>query len=197
MDKKDLSLGVLIGLLIGLSVLPIVKNLGLPIDFRIQIFFAPLLAILIPAGLLVARFLSRYFFILYQIAKFGTVGILNTLMDWGILNTLMFLSGVYFGFAYSGFKAVSFAIATVNSYLWNKYWTFESGTSRDNEFIKFLIISVIGAFINIGIASFIVNFIAPFSGISLPIWANIGAAAATAISMIWNFSGYKFIVFKK
>lgn len=195
MDKKDLSLGVLIGLLIGLSVLPIVKNLGLPIDFKIQIFFAPLLAVLVPAGLLIAKFLSRYLAVIYQIAKFGVVGVLNTLVDWGILNTLMFLSGIYFGFAYSGFKIFSFAIATVNSYLWNKYWTFESGASRDGEFAKFLIVSAVGALINTGIASLIVNFVAPFGGLSLPIWANIGAAAATVVSMVWNFSGYKFIVF--
>mgnify|MGYP001558705825 FL=1 len=195
MNKKDLSLGVLIGLLIGLSVLPIVKNLGLPIGFKLQLFLAPLLMILVPLGLMIANFLSRYSAVFYQIAKFGVVGVLNTMMDWGILNILMFLSGVYAGLAYSGFKAISFGIAIVNSYLWNKYWTFESGTSRDNEFLKFLIISAIGALINIGIASSIVNFTAPFSGLSLPIWANIAAAAATAVSMVWNFTGYKFIVF--
>ena len=195
--QKDLLIGVLIGLLIGLSVLPIVKNLGLPIGFKLQLFLAPLLMILVPLGLIIAGYLSRYSAVFYQIAKFGIVGVLNTLMDWGVLNALMFLSGVYAGLAYSGFKAISFGIAIVNSYLWNKYWTFESGTNRDNEFAKFLIISVIGAFINIGIASLIVNFIAPFGGLSLPVWANIAAAAATAISMIWNFSGYKFVVFKK
>ncbi|MBI5079396.1 GtrA family protein [Candidatus Wolfebacteria bacterium] len=195
MTKRDSLIGILIGLLIGLLILPIIENLQLPVSFNFRLVLIPMFMILTPLGLMIAAFLSRYLAVIYQIAKFGVVGVLNTLMDWGILNALMFLSGIYLGFAYSGFKAVSFVIATINSYLWNKHWTFESGTSRDNEFVKFLAVSVVGAFINIGIASSIVNFITPFGGISLPVWANIGAAMATVVSMVWNFSGYKFFVF--
>jgi len=33
-------------------------------------------------------------------------------------------------------------------------------------------------------------------GLSLPIWANIGAVAASFIGTIWNFIGSKFWVFK-
>ena len=51
--------------------------------------------------------------------------------------------------------------------------------------------------INVAVASFIVNVIEPPGHISPRLWANIGAFSATLISVLWNFWGYKFIVFKK
>jgi len=55
----------------------------------------------------------------------------------------------------------------------------------------------VGLGINVGIASWIVNIIGPLFGSPLKIWANIGAIAASIVTSVWNFLGYKFIVFKK
>jgi putative flippase GtrA len=49
----------------------------------------------------------------------------------------------------------------------------------------------------VAIASFIVNVIGPQFGISSLIWANIGKIGGIIGAFIWNFLGYKFIVFKK
>jgi hypothetical protein len=34
-------------------------------------------------------------------------------------------------------------------------------------------------------------------GISARLWAYVGALAAVCFGFIWNFTGYKFFVFKK
>ena len=132
-------------------------------------------------------------------AKFLLVGALNTLIDLGVLNFLMWISGIYTGIFYSIFKAISFLIATINSYLWNKHWTFEKRERvfAPKEYFKFLIIVTIGLFINVTIASFVVNVIGPQFGITAELWANVGAFSAILIAWVWNFLGTKFIVFKK
>lgn len=139
--------------------------------------------------------------IIQQAIKFVLVGILNTGIDFGVLNILMRVSGISSGSGYTFFKGISFVAAVINSYFLNKLWTFKgTGSGKtQKEFVQFLIVSVIGFGVNVGVASFVVNVISPrfpYSGVSEVIWANIGAVVATACSMVWNFIGYKFIVFK-
>lgn len=214
--KKDYLLVSLIGFLIGLLLLPILKNIQLP-------FFEPsfeniLLAILVlivfaNLALALSFLIGSRLPVFLQFAKFVAVGTLNTLLDLGVLNVLIFLTGIAVGFWYSLFKGISFILAVINSYFWNKYWTFtptrtnagypqtKSESPRQSallkEFSQFLIVSLIGLGINIGTASLVVNVVGPAANISPERWANIGALAATAVSLIWNFIGYKFFVFKK
>ncbi len=140
--------------------------------------------------------------IVRQAVKFILVGILNTLIDLGVLNLLIFLTGIASGFGYSAFKGISFIVAVINSYILNKFWTFKSagGNQAAREFGQFFIVSAIGFGINVGVASLVVNVIGnpfAFSGISDKIWANVGALSATFCAMAWNFIGYKFMVFRK
>lgn len=134
-----------------------------------------------------------------QAIKFILVGILNTLIDLGVLNLLIFASGISTGFAYSAFKGISFTAAVTNSYFLNKFWTFKSrgAGAAKKEFAQFFIVSFIGFGINVGIASLVVNVIGPQFGVGNKLWANVGAICATFAAMTWNFLGYKFIVFKK
>lgn len=133
----------------------------------------------------------------YQFYKFVLVGVLNTLLDLAVLNGLIVLTGIAMGWHFSLFKGVSFAIAVVNSYFWNKFWTFrkkEGGGVR--EFSQFLAVSLVGLGVNVGIASLFVNIIGPQGGMAPQLWANAAAVAAIVFSTIWNFIGYKLIVFK-
>jgi putative flippase GtrA len=66
------------------------------------------------------------------------------------------------------------------------------------EFVGFVIVSIIGA----GINSLILTGLVAYFGHALPsisdkLFKNIAKIAATAVSLIWNFIGYKFLVFKK
>lgn len=199
--KKDYFLVSIIGFFIGLLILPILKNLKISL-FKLTFGSGFLMVVgfmvLAIFALWVVSLLSRRISILLQFAKFAAVGAMNTLLDLGILNALIFSSDIATGYWYSVFKAISFVVASINSYLWNKYWTFGvSGGVNIKEFGQFFTITLIGFGINVGIASFVVNVISPMGNISPNLWANVGALSATVISLAWNFIGYKFFVFKK
>lgn len=199
--KKDYLLVSIIGFLFGLLLLPILNNLKfsfLEVNFKNALLVVIGFIIFANFALWLTSLLSCLFPVLLQIAKFVAVGGLNTLLDLGILNTLIFLSGIAVGWWYSIFKGISFIAAVINSYFWNKHWTFGvGGTASVKEFSQFFVVSLVGFGINISLASFVVNVIGSPENISLERWANIGAFATTIVSLIWNFLGYKFIVFKR
>ena len=196
MKKVDIIVALVIGELIALLSFGILKNLEL--DAKLLYWLWPIfLPVFCLFCLWFARILSKIIPAIWQISKFVLVGVLNTVIDLGILNLLMWQSGIVSGLLYSIFKGISFIAATSNSYFWNKFWTFDSKKAAGKkEFTQFFLISAIGFLINVGVASLIVNAVGPQFGLSVKIWANVGAIAATFVGMTWNFIGYKFIVFK-
>lgn len=207
-SKIDIIVSLIIGEIVALFSLGILRNLEVEAVFGINI---KALAIIIPIALpvcsalflYIACLIGRKFLVVSQIAKFALTGALNTFIDLGILNLLMFVFGIATGFGYSLFKGISFIIATVNSYFLNKFWTFgkKEINKTKQEMTQFFLVSAIGFGINITVASLVVNFIGPqlcfADGFTEKMWGNIGAVAATFAGMAWNFAGYKFIVFKK
>lgn len=134
-----------------------------------------------------------------QFVKFALVGALNTGVDFLVLNIEMLITGITSGPLMFVQNIISFSIATTNSYFLNKHWTFrdKSKSQEGFKFAQFLTISVIGAFINSAIVYSATTFLDPMFNLSPTLWANLTKLLATGISLIWNFLGYKFIVFKK
>ncbi len=142
----------------------------------------------------------------FQFVKCASVGVSNTLVDFVILNILMWATGIYKGKYISILIGISFCFAVTNSFIWNKKWTFKnkSISPKDlrKQIITFLVISLGGLVIKTYSASFVINNvqIVPLFNISetiwIKLWANVGNASAVLLTMIWNFVGYKLIVFK-
>jgi putative flippase GtrA len=196
MRKIDAILAGIIGFLDGIFAIFILKTAEVKLPYVWALPFA--LAILCFVGIRVAFLIGQKIFILFQAAKFFLVGTLNTFIDLGVLNIFILISGIASGVFYSIFKAISFLVATTNSYFWNKFWTFEKKEKPDpKEFFKFLVVTVFGFLINVGVASFVVNIVGPQFGMGKKIWASVGAIVAAFFAFVWNFLGSKFIVFKK
>lgn len=206
LKKSDIIISLIIGEVAGWLLSAVLKNINITFPvvgvapFWIWPVFFPFFCL---AWFLFAFLLSKKWLVFYQAAKFVLVGGLNFLIDLGILNLLIFLTGIAAGWLYSLFKGISFIVAVINSYFLNKFWTFRRGTAGQSagkigkEFLSFLIVSLIGIGLNNLIASLIVNWLGPQWGLSEELWANIGAVTAAFLAMFWNFIGYKFIVFKK
>ena len=153
-----------------------------------------------------------------QIGKFAIVGVLNTLIDLLVLNLLVkvthFDNQIFiFGFPLLMANIVSVTIAMVNSYFWNKYWTFKSKEKKDlvQEIIKFFFITIIGMYI---INQFVFNLLYSFwlwpgniainlvhlvgiKNLDNFISLNFAKGLAILASLVWNFIFYKIWVFKE
>lgn len=196
MNKRDIIFSLIIGEIIALFSLVILRVLNK--SFPLSWFLLIILPIIFVFGMYIAFLLSRKIPVIYQFARYIEVGILNTAIDFGVLNLLILVTGFSAGIYYSIFKACSGGMAIINSFFWNKFWTFNKGGGEHTkeEAARFLLVTLSGAVINISIASFVVNIIGTPAGIDMKIWANIGAAIASVIGIAWNFLGYKFVAFK-
>lgn len=166
------------------------------ISFIWLIVLVPILWIL---GVNLGYFLGRWFGFFNQFGKFAAIGFTNAAVDFGVLNLLIFYSGIAVGIWFSVFKAASFIVAAVHSYFWNKYWAFEAGTSgvSGQEFFKFLSITVGAALVNVVVASIIVNIVGPQFALTSEAWANVGAVVGSAVALLLSFAGFRKFVFRK
>lgn len=196
MSKKDYAIGALLGFGVGVFLIPTLYQVGtkqasvlvaLPLIFPILMLF----------GLWLGNFLSRWFAPFIQLAKFAAVGILNTTIDFGVLNLLSLVTEITEGLKLGGVNIPGVAVAVLNSYAWNKYWVFPGGSRSPvgSDLPKFVGVSIIGLLINSGIVV-LLTFSIPF-GLDKGLWLNVAKVGATVLSFLWNFLGYKFFVFKK
>lgn len=120
-----------------------------------------------------------------QFIKFALVGASSTIIDWGIFYLLNLIFGVYYLTA----KVLSFAVAVVNSFIWNRRWTFRSTDSnRSKEFTKFLVIALVGLSLNALIMYLAISI---FHTRKI-----VGLVLSTGVVTFWNFLANKFYTFK-
>lgn len=197
MRKIDIIIATLAGEGVAWLFVGIIKNSPLKISFLnwlLPILF-PILAVF---GLWLAYLIGKKFLVIFQVAKFLLIGILATLVDLGVFK---FLGFIFLGTKLTDavFKGISFLTATFAKYWGNKFWAFEKmeKAGMGKEITQFYVVTAIGLGVNVGIFSFVVNVIGPQFGILLETWKTIGVIIAAIVVSVWNFFGYKFIVFKK
>lgn len=123
-----------------------------------------------------------------QAAKFLSVGVLNTLVDWGVYFLLTRL--IPFFLSQPGVaKAISYSAGILNSYLFNRNWTFRSQASARITLIPFVLANLIGLVLNAGVMQ--------VCRVWLGLPELLSLALATAATLAWNFMISKFLIFKK
>jgi putative flippase GtrA len=197
---RDLLLALVVGFLTGALAIPVAINLG--IDLKVPLATLPVIvAVLFAIALLVASLVADRIPSLFEFSKFSVVGVLNSGVDFGVLNSLILLTGLASGGAFLAFKSISVTLGVINSYLWNKYWTFQTDVSdagaARRELIAFMLVTLAAVAVNVAGADLIVNVIGAPHAVSAKVWANVGAISGAGLTLFTNFFGYKFFVFKK
>jgi HAD superfamily phosphatase (TIGR01668 family) len=158
--------------------------------------------------------------IVRQFLKFCVVGGSSTVIDVGLHWLLMFgftvdavplgehlgarlisMAPDAFGFAKDAnaaatpvLKVVSASVAILNSFYWNRRWTFgiEGSEERAGQLRKFVLVSLLGMLLNTLIVTGLYNVI---PGHPKRSWAA-ATAIATLLVAFWNFFGQKFFAFR-
>ncbi len=145
--------------------------------------------------------------------KFLVVGTTGFVVDFGVFNLLIRA----LEFAPVLAQAVSFTLAAVNNFLWNRYWTYPDSRSKPilRQFGQFFVLSVIGLLIRTpifsllsGPAQSIVDSVpyGPFAGLlnfainsvhltPHQIASNAALAGAVLVVLFWNFFSNRFITY--
>ena len=126
-------------------------------------------------------FRSKFFF--RQLFKYSIVGIFNTIIG---LSVIYFLFNVL-NFSYIFSNILGYACGLVNSFIWNKKWTFRSSEHYSKEIIPFL--TVFGI-------SYAVNLLAVIILVELcDIYPNVAQIMGIAAYSLTNFSVNRYWTF--
>ena len=125
--------------------------------------------------------------------KFSFVGITGTIVDFGVMN----LMSLVFHLPLLWAQAISFTIAVVNNFLWNRYWTYPDSRSKraPQQLIQFVLINLVGILVRTPLISWLNNIILHAlnsAAIRLPvkdfvISQNAALAVSIFIILFWNF----------
>lgn len=135
-----------------------------------------------------------------RFVKFGIVGASGMVVDFGVLYLMRNVAGLPDLVA----NTISFTAAATSNYFLNRVWTFRSHEKQVGiEYVKFLLVSIVGLVINNGVL-----------GLSKIFWPSaymgeiaIGADTcienfylfkllAIAITTLWNFFGNMLFTFR-
>lgn len=126
-----------------------------------------------------------------EFVKYAIVGTSNVIIDFSILNLLMYTTSVYKGGLLIIFNIISFAVYSVNGYLLNRKFTFKS-----NDSSYFLYAAVLGSAMLIN--SYILYFLSinNIMNINQVLWANAAKLFASVVSGVFSFLLSKNHIFK-
>ena len=124
-----------------------------------------------------------------QKLRFGFVGVINTIVDFGLLFTLRYL-----GLPSVTANFVSTSVAFTLSFGLNKNVVFRAkGSDIRREVTLFIITTLFELWVLQTIVITVVDLVAPTSSISL----FVSKVLATIVTICWNYVMYSRVVFKK
>ena len=135
-----------------------------------------------------------------RFAKFALVGMLGAVVDFSVLNLMKWLlESLRFGQEWNvgmaarqiqliAANAVSFTLAVLSNFTWNRLWTFPESRERPvgQQLGQFAVVNVVGLAINtlllIGLDHYVFrNFVAD------RVSYNLAKAVAIGVVLFWNF----------
>lgn len=129
----------------------------------------------------------------HQVMRYGLVGLINTVIDFGLLFTLTSLS-----FPVELANVCSTGTAFAVSFFMNKKYTFKTtDTNVLREMILFVIVTLFGLWV---LQTIVINLSLPlmthvFHSPNLALLAS--KLVATCVTLVWNYLLYSRLVFRK
>ena len=121
---------------------------------------------------------------LVRFLKFATVGAFGMVVDLTVLNVMHKVFGLPLLVA----NSISFSVAVVSNFTWNRLWTFPESRQRPiaKQLGQFAIVNIIGLAINNLVLWTVFNLIKGF--IPDPLNYNLAKIVAIGVVLFWNYS---------
>ena len=134
---------------------------------------------------------------LWQIVRFGIVGVLNTIVDIVAMNILIWRFPTHDANLLLFYNSIAYILGALNSFGFNKYWTFKHKQAvTGSEIFRFAIVNIIGILCNDGIiwsvASILHTLIA-----NHVLWANVSKGCAIIGTTSVSYLGMRLWVFSR
>jgi putative flippase GtrA len=96
---------------------------------------------------------ARFELLFHEVAKFGVVGAIGFVVQLGVQNALH--SGAGIGPLTA--LVIAYVIATIVTFVGNRHWAFKhrKGKGLGQEGVLFILLNVVGIFIQVGIVAFV------------------------------------------
>ncbi|OGZ64601.1 MAG: hypothetical protein A3A98_03545 [Candidatus Staskawiczbacteria bacterium RIFCSPLOWO2_01_FULL_40_39] len=197
MKLIDVISSIICGAVIGILLTDFMQEWGIAIGFY-SVFLWMAAALVSLICLYIAYLISKKIFFVFQVAKFLLVGAFATVIDLKFFEFLIWLFALFISLNYTVAKSISFLFATSIKYWGNKYWAFGKHEKEGSkEIIQFFMVTLVGLVIDVGFFYYFTKITGPQFGASNALWIKISVIFAAIMAAIWNFLGYKFLVFKK
>src|SRR3989344_4498228 len=187
--KKDYWYAAIVGLITAFFGRLLLINNEVPLaygDFSLPLWslFIILPIVEIFAYVIASKLFSHILF-LKQLGRFGIVGLMNVSVDIGVATSLRRAFEVEpKSSEMLPILIVAAAIAIVNSYFWQRMWTFsEKAPPSRKEFIAFVVVTLIGLGINTGVAYLAIYGISSLDSLSPDRILTLSKILAVSISL--------------
>lgn len=124
--------------------------------------------------------------------RFAIVGTIGSVVDFGVFNLLATLLGVQAIWA----SVVSFSLAVINNFIWNRLWTYPETRSVPfaKQLTQFVIVSVAGLAIRTPLFAATEKLFISLAGKLIPniltptiVGHNLALAFVILVVLLWNF----------
>jgi putative flippase GtrA len=119
---------------------------------------------------------------LTRFVKFAIVGLIGSMVDFGVLN----LGIQVFGLAKWVANTISFSAAVLSNFTWNRLWTYPESREKalGSQLGQFLVVNLVGLGINQAIFLSLDHYVFAAWG---PWGYNMSKAVAIGVVLFWNF----------
>jgi putative flippase GtrA len=121
-----------------------------------------------------------------ELIKFSIVGVSNTLIDFLVYSFLIYMTTI----KPEIIQAFSYTVGTINSFIFNKKWTFKTERNKNNKLqaLRFIIINAFSLILSSASIRYLIE--------ELSVHKIIAKILVVLLTQFINYLGYKLLVFK-
>jgi len=199
MKAVDAIFALISGYIVGWVARDFLNEYGVDIGFWYILVLHYAIPVFSVFCLWVAGIIGRRFLFVYQAAKHILVGALATVIDLKFFELFVWLFSLLIFITPVFSKTISFLISTLVKYWGNKYWAFEKREKEGSkkELLYFFAVTVVGLGLDVALFYFFAKIMGPQFSMPDAAWVKFSVLLSALGAAVWNFSAYKFLVFKK